>query len=79
MHLTATPPTKKKQILCGVNCLIILAVSLSFMRINANLSQLTDTLALMMTDLIQFAFVLLLLMFAFMLMAHAMFGNTLEM
>jgi len=65
-------------ILCGINCLIVLTVTLSFMRINANLSQLTDTLAFMLGDLMQFTVVLLLLVVAFMLMAHALFGNTMK-
>jgi len=65
-------------ILCGINCLIILTVILSFMRINANLSQLTDTISFMLRDLMQFLVILVLLIVAFMLMAHSLFGNTLE-
>ena len=50
---------------------------LSFMRLNANLSQLTDTFLFMMGDLAQFALILFLLILGFMLMSHVLFGNSL--
>ena len=49
---------------------------LSFMRINANLSQLTDTFMFMIGDLVQFAIILFLLVLGFMLMSHVLFGST---
>mmetsp|Transcript_28016 Transcript_28016/g.65205 ORF Transcript_28016/g.65205 Transcript_28016/m.65205 type:complete len:718 (+) Transcript_28016:321-2474(+) len=62
----------------GLNVFIALIKTMGFMRINANLSQLTDTIALMASDLLQFAMVLAVLVLAFMLMAHSMFGTSLR-
>mmetsp|Transcript_54129 Transcript_54129/g.110435 ORF Transcript_54129/g.110435 Transcript_54129/m.110435 type:complete len:699 (-) Transcript_54129:95-2191(-) len=62
----------------GLNVLLSLIRTLGFMRVNSNLSQLTDTINLMLGDLQQFAVILLTLLLAFMLMSHTMFGTTLE-
>jgi hypothetical protein len=52
-------------------------MTLSFMRINANLSQLTDTFIFMMGDLLQFGIILMLLVMGFVLMSHVLFGASL--
>ena len=50
---------------------------LSFLRINADLSQLTDTFIFMMGDLLQFGIILMLLVLGFVLMSHVLFGTSL--
>mmetsp|Transcript_10830 Transcript_10830/g.17005 ORF Transcript_10830/g.17005 Transcript_10830/m.17005 type:complete len:320 (-) Transcript_10830:116-1075(-) len=62
-------------VLNGINVLLTLVRLLGYLRMNPNLSQLTDTLTLMLGDLAQFAVILITLLLAFMLMAHAMFGT----
>jgi len=51
---------------------------LSYMRINPNISQLTETFANSRKNIAQFGIVLLLLILCFQLMAHLMFGSSLK-
>jgi hypothetical protein len=61
-------------IINAVNLLITLFRMLSFVRINPNISQLTDTFAHCRDQIAQFAVVLALLLITFTIMANLMFG-----
>uniref|UniRef100_A0A6U2DTK8 Uncharacterized protein n=3 Tax=Hemiselmis andersenii TaxID=464988 RepID=A0A6U2DTK8_HEMAN len=63
-------------IISGIIVLLGTFRILGFLRVNQNLSMLTDTLALMVAEFLQFAVVLIILTAAFMLMTHIYFGST---
>mmetsp|Transcript_36365 Transcript_36365/g.89472 ORF Transcript_36365/g.89472 Transcript_36365/m.89472 type:complete len:720 (-) Transcript_36365:305-2464(-) len=66
-------------IINGVNVLLSVFRLLGYFRVNHNLSMLTDTFALMIGELLQFGFLLLTMVVAFMLMTHVYFGTQLNL
>mmetsp|Transcript_19243 Transcript_19243/g.47199 ORF Transcript_19243/g.47199 Transcript_19243/m.47199 type:complete len:735 (+) Transcript_19243:110-2314(+) len=65
-------------IACGVVLILSIFRILSMMQVNPNISQLSDTFGRCRKNIVQFGLVLVLMIIAFMLMAHLMFGAKLR-
>ena len=59
----------------GANVLLTVLLVLCYLNLNGGVSQLSAALHIMAGNLLQFGFVLFMLMAAFMLMAHLLFGH----
>ena len=59
----------------GVNVLLSVLLVLCYLNLNSGISQLSAALHIMAGNLLQFGFVLFMLMATFMLMAHLLFGH----